>query len=69
MARAFELAAQLKTHAPLTMRSIKTLLRRIRETHPAVDDHDIVAEVYTSADFTEGMDAFLSKRTPNWQGR
>ncbi len=69
MNRAFELAEQLKTHAPLTMRSIKTLLRRIRESHPPVEDHDIVAEVYTSADFKEGMDAFLSKRKPNWQGR
>ena len=69
MARAFELAEQLKTHAPLTMRSIKTLLRRIRESRPPVEDHDIIAEVYTSADFKEGMDAFLNKRKPNWQGR
>ena len=51
------------------MRSIKTFLRRIRESHPPVEDHDIVAEVYSSADFKEGMDAFLSKRKPNWQGR
>jgi len=69
MARAFELAEQLKMHAPLTMRSIKTILRRIREAQPPVEDDDIIAEVYTSADFKEGMDAFLSKRKPNWQGR
>ena len=66
MARAFELAEQLKTHAPLTMRSIKTLLRRIRESRSPVEDHDIIAEVYTSADFKEGMDAFLNKRKPGW---
>ena len=68
-AHVMELAEQLKTHAPLTMRSIKTLLRRIRESRPQVEDHDIIAEVYTSADFKEGMDAFLNKRKPNWQGR
>jgi enoyl-CoA hydratase/carnithine racemase len=25
--------------------------------------------VYTSADFREGLDAFLTKRKPNWKGR
>lgn len=69
MARAWELATRLKQHAPLTMRSIKTILRRLRDAQPKIDDHDIVGEVYSSADFKEGMDAFLNKRRPNWQGR
>ncbi len=69
MARAHDLAERLKQHAPLTMRSIKTLLRRMREARPTVEDEDVIAEVYGSSDFAEGMDAFLSKRRPNWQGR
>ncbi len=69
MARAWEIASRLKQHAPLTMRSIKTILRRLREAQPKVDDHDLIAQIYTSADFREGMDAFLNKRRPNFQGR
>jgi enoyl-CoA hydratase/carnithine racemase len=44
-------------------------MRRIREAAPKVDDHDLVAKVYTSADFREGLDAFLTKRQPTWTGR
>lgn len=69
MARAWALAAQLAEHAPLTMRATKELLRRLRERGPAVHDEDVIGEVYASADFREGLDAFLAKRKPNWQGR
>jgi len=67
-ARALELAHQLATHAPLTMRATKEGLRRL-EAADAVDDGDLVAECYTSADFKEGIEAFLAKRRPVWRGR
>ena len=67
--QAEELARQIAGHAPLTMRSTKELLRRLRRHGPGVDDKDVVAKVYTSADFREGLDAFLSKRPPQWTGR
>jgi enoyl-CoA hydratase/carnithine racemase len=69
MARASALAADIAANAPLTIRATKELLCRMRAAMPKVDDHDIVAKVYTSADFREGMDAFLSKRKPVWTGR
>ncbi|MFO7297791.1 MAG: enoyl-CoA hydratase [Proteobacteria bacterium] len=69
MKRAEELARQIAGHAPLTMRATKELLRRLRRHGPGVDDKDVVAKVYTSADFREGLDAFLSKRPPQWTGR
>lgn len=69
LARAHELAAQIAGYAPLTLSTTKELMRRIREAQPVVDDHDLVAEVYTSADFREGLDAFLTKRKPTWQGK
>ena len=69
MTRAFALAGQLKEHAPLTMRVTKELLRRIREAQPRVVDDDLIALIYTSADFREGLDAFLAKRKPQWRGR
>jgi enoyl-CoA hydratase/carnithine racemase len=69
VARADALARQIAGHAPLTMRVTKELLRRLRTRQVLVDDDDLVGMVYTSADFKEGMDAFLNKRKPNWQGR
>jgi enoyl-CoA hydratase len=64
--RARELAALLAGHAPLTMRATKEALRRMRDRLPP--DADLIRLCYTSADFREGMDAFLAKRPPVWRG-
>jgi enoyl-CoA hydratase/carnithine racemase len=69
MDRAHALAAQLATQAPLTMRAAKEAVRRLRERAAAVDDRDLIALCYGSADFQEGLDAFLTKRTPKFAGR
>ena len=69
MERAQALAAQIATQAPLTMRAGKEVVRRMRERAAAVDDKDLVALCYGSADFQEGLDAFLTKRTPKFTGR
>jgi enoyl-CoA hydratase len=69
MARAWEIARRIKLHAPLTMRATKTLLRRLRQARPVVEDQDIIAQVYSSEDFREGLESFLAKRKPQWQGR
>ncbi len=70
LARTKELAETIRSHAPLTMRATKEALRRLTEAASAdVDGDDLVALCYTSADFREGMEAFLGKRTPNWQGK
>jgi enoyl-CoA hydratase/carnithine racemase len=66
--RAIDLAHRLAGHAPLTMRATKEGLRRL-EAATAVDDRDLIALCYTSADFKEGIDAFLAKRRPAWRGR
>jgi enoyl-CoA hydratase/carnithine racemase len=41
----------------------------MRQARRQVQDEDLVAKIYTSADFREGLDAFLTKRKPNWTGR
>ena len=63
------LAAQLAGHAPLTLWATKESLRRLRTAHlGSASGEDIVARVYTSDDFHEGVRAFLEKRPANWKG-
>jgi len=69
MQRAHAIAGQIATQAPLTMRAGKEVVRRIRDKFAGIDDKDLVAECYGSADFQEGLDAFLAKRKPDFKGR
>ena len=64
--QARSLARLVAGHAPLTLRSTKEAVRRLRTTTQEADD--IVLMCYSSRDFREGMEAFLAKRKPDWQG-
>jgi enoyl-CoA hydratase len=67
--RAQELAEELTEHAPLTMWAAKEAMRRIRDRLvPESADSDLILTCYMSDDFKEGVEAFLAKRKPNWQG-
>jgi len=68
VARARELAEQMKGHAPLTMIATKETMRRLRESSSQVDCDDLIFSCYKSRDFKEGLEAFLAKRRPEWQG-
>ncbi len=69
MARARDLAGTIAGHAPLTMRATKEALRRLAKAAVPDGGDDLVVMCYTSADFRQGMEAFLGKRPPQWQGR
>jgi len=65
-----EYGRQIASHAPLTLRATKELIRRIlaQRRLRAGDDQDLIAMCYTSADFREGVTSFLVKRAPKWTG-
>lgn len=69
MRRASELARAIGGHAPVTLRVTKEMFRRIAAAGAPVDDEDLIALCYGSEDFREGLDAFLTKRSPEWKGR
>lgn len=64
--RADELARTIAGHAPLTLRSTKMALHKLQGR--IAEDEALILMCYQSADFREGMEAFLAKRAPQFQG-
>jgi enoyl-CoA hydratase/carnithine racemase len=63
------LARQIADNAPLTIRATKEMTRRLMEARsPGQGDADLIEMCYMSADFKEGVEAFLNKRKPQWTG-
>jgi enoyl-CoA hydratase/carnithine racemase len=69
MQRAEEITRLVASHAPLTLQATKEALLRLRPAVKHGEDNDLVLMCYMSQDFREGMDAFLNKRKPVWQGK
>ena len=68
-AGAAQLAETIASHAPITLRVTKEAVRRIQEARTVPDGDDLIAATYGSADFHEGVRAFIEKRPARWTGK
>ena len=64
-----EVAQQISELAPLTLWSVKEAQQRLNAGREPINFDDVVARVYGSADFAEGVQAYLEKRKPHWRGQ
>jgi enoyl-CoA hydratase len=66
--RVDELARLIAGNAPLTLNATKQALSRLQRRLTREEGRDLILMCYMSKDFREGLDAFLSKRPPQWKG-
>ena len=67
--RADEIARLFAGNAPLTLSATKQAVARLQKRLTREEGEDLILMCYTSQDFREGLDAFLTKRAPQWRGQ
>lgn len=70
--KTLELAGKIASKSPLTLRVAKEAIRaseRMAIEEGILYERDLFCLCFSSEDKEEGVDAFLNKRKPEWQGR
>jgi formyl-CoA transferase len=69
-ATAAEITERIAAGAPRTLAGLKEIDRRLAAADGSgdVDADDVIADCYASADFREGVAAFVARRAPRWSG-
>lgn len=70
--RALALAAQVAQQSPGAVRACKRLIQGARQTSPQavlVSEREAFVDLFDTEDQREGVNAFLSKRAPQWKNR
>ena len=67
--RVREIADKVASHAPITLWVTKESVRRLQEARQMPEDENLIVKTYGSADFKEGVRAFVDKRPPRWTGK
>jgi enoyl-CoA hydratase/carnithine racemase len=62
------LAVEIADHAPITLRVSKEAIRRVQEHRRLTGGEDLIGLTYASADFREGVRAFINKHKARWTG-
>jgi enoyl-CoA hydratase/carnithine racemase len=68
-AHVLEVAQHISNQAPLTIWATKEAHRRLSAAMEDIHFDDVMVRIYNSYDFAEGVQSYLEKRKPRWQGR